>query len=120
MRHLLYLGLLIGCVALTVPLDFAFRAEVFRRPGRLALAVLPSFVVFTAWDVFAIHRHQWSYHLRWMTGLTLPGRVPLEEALFFVVVPVAAILTYEAVRRCRSGAWRPENTPARHEEEISR
>ena len=31
------------------------------------------------------------------------GRLPLEELLFFLVVPVCGILTFEAVRRLRPG-----------------
>jgi hypothetical protein len=31
----------------------------------------------------------------------LPGRFPLEELLFFVVIPTCSILTLEAVRRRR-------------------
>jgi hypothetical protein len=34
----------------------------------------------------------------------LPGGIPLEEVLFFVVVPICAILTLEAVR-ARRRAW---------------
>ena len=33
-----------------------------------------------------------------MTGIVLPGGLPLDEVLFFVVVPVCAILGFEAVR----------------------
>lgn len=100
MRHLTYLGLLAGCVLLTLPLDYAFGARVFRRFRTLLLAIAPAFVVFTVWDLYAISRRQWSYDLRWMTGVVLPGGLPLEEALFFVVIPLTAVLTYEGVR-CR-------------------
>ena len=31
----------------------------------------------------------------------MPGRVPVEELLFFVVVPVCAVLAHEAVRAVR-------------------
>jgi hypothetical protein len=36
-----------------------------------------------------------------VTGVVLPGGVPLEELVFFVVVPLAAVLTLEAVRSAR-------------------
>ena len=37
-------------------------------------------------------------------GVSLPGGVPLDEILFFMVIPLAAILTLEAVRSVR--AWK--------------
>jgi lycopene cyclase domain-containing protein len=99
-RHLTYLALLLACVCLSVPLEFALGTQVLSRLRTLLLAITPGFVVFMTWDVYAISRGQWSYDFRWMTGVVLPGGVPLEEALFFIVIPVAAILTYEGVRRC--------------------
>ena len=47
----------------------------------------------------AIAAHHWSYDAGQTVGVLLPGRLPVEEALFFVVVPVCAILGYEAVRK---------------------
>ncbi len=98
MRHLTYLALLAGCLLLTVPLDRVYRAGVFRRPKLLALAIAPGLLLFGGWDLYAIDHGHWSYDPAWMTGVMLPGRLPLEEALFFVVVPLAAILTYQCVR----------------------
>ena len=44
------------------------------------------------------------------TGILLPGHIPLEEVVFFLVIPICGLLTYEAVgtilrgRRSRSDA----------------
>jgi hypothetical protein len=35
----------------------------------------------------------------------LPGGIPLEEVLFFLVVPLCAVLAFEAVRRVTG--WDP-------------
>ncbi len=101
MAHLSYLGLLAACLCCTIPLDFVYASRVLARPASLLAAILPGFVVFLSWDLYAISRGQWTYDLRRMTGILLPGRLPLEEALFFVVIPLAAILTFEAVGRCQ-------------------
>jgi lycopene cyclase domain-containing protein len=95
--HYLYLALLCGCLLATVPLELAFHLGVLARWRALAATVLPVVVVFTAWDMFAIARSQWGYNTRYLVGVNLPGRLPLEELLFFVVVPVCAIFGYEAV-----------------------
>jgi lycopene cyclase domain-containing protein len=101
MKHLTYLLLLLGCLALTAPLWFIAGTRVYARPVRLLCAVIPGFVIFMAWDIYAIHAREWTYDSTAMTGVVLPGRVPMEETLFFLVIPVCAVLTYESVRRLR-------------------
>jgi lycopene cyclase domain-containing protein len=54
-------------------------------------------VVFIVWDALAIAGHVWTYNPRYVTGIELPFAVPLEEVLFFVVIPICALLTYSAV-----------------------
>lgn len=96
MSHLLYLGVLGACLLVTLPLEFVLRARVYARPRRLLLALAPVVVTFTVWDSWAISRHHWSYSRHLTTGLRI-GNVPIEELAFFVVVPICAVLTYEAV-----------------------
>jgi lycopene cyclase domain-containing protein len=54
--------------------------------------------VFVLWDVAAITAGHWTFDPEQTTGIVLPGSLPLDEVLFFVVVPVCAILGFEAVR----------------------
>jgi lycopene cyclase domain-containing protein len=54
-------------------------------------------VTFSIWDVAAIAHHHWSYSARYTTGWDLPGGLPVEEVVFFLVVPICALLTYEVV-----------------------
>jgi len=103
-RVWLYLGLLAACLLVTLPLELVLGARVYRQPRRLALTLLPVVVVFSAWDVAAIHAGHWSYDPRQTVDLLLPGRLPVEELLFFVVVPTCSLLTFEAVRRMTG--WR--------------
>lgn len=98
MRHLIYLGVLLFCLLGTAPLEIVLRTRVYRRPLRLGLTLLPVVVVFVVWDLYAIARHHWAYDRAQTSGIVLPGRLPLEELLFFLVIPVCAVLTLEAVR----------------------
>ncbi len=92
-----YLLLMAGCVAITLPLEFVLRARVYRRPVRLLAALLPVVALFVAWDVLGIVRGHWTYSERYTTGILLPFDVPLEELVFFVVIPICGLLTFEAV-----------------------
>ncbi len=94
-----YLFLMAACLALTLPLEFVFRARVYRRPMRLLRSLAVPVVVFSVWDIVAIARGHWSFTERYVTGWELPGRLPIEEFVFFLVIPVCALLTFEASRR---------------------
>lgn len=97
MDHFQYLLLMAGCVVLTLPLEVVLGARVWRRPRRLVATLVGPVVVFSGWDVAAIAGHWWHYADRYVTGVDLPGRLPVEEVVFFVVVPVCALLTFEVV-----------------------
>lgn len=103
MAHATYLAILAACVLGTLPLELVLGVRVYGQCRRLLLAVAPVVVLFGVWDVLAIRAGWWSYDARYVVGVTLPGRLPIEELLFFVVIPVCAVLTYEAV-----GVRRPQ------------
>ncbi|MFN2560142.1 MAG: lycopene cyclase domain-containing protein [Jatrophihabitans sp.] len=98
-----YVLILAACLAGTLPLEFVLRTRVYARWPRLLAALLPVLVVFSMWDLAAIRARWWHYDPHYLVGVTLPGRLPLEELLFFLVIPTCAVLTLEAVR-----ARRPE------------
>jgi lycopene cyclase domain-containing protein len=116
-RLLTYVAVLVFCLIGTAPLEIVLRARVYRRPLRLVLSLLPVVVVFVAWDLYAIARGHWTYDRAQTTTAVLPGRLPLDELLFFLVIPICAILTLEAVRAVkgwrvdRESGWRVGDEP---------
>jgi lycopene cyclase domain-containing protein len=98
-RHLAYVGMLAFCLLGTLPLELWLGVRVYRQWRRLLLTLLPVVAVFLAWDLYAIAAGHWDFDPEQTLGVLLPGAVPLEELLFFVVVPVCAVLSFEAVRR---------------------
>jgi len=98
--RLSYAGLLVLIVLATLPLELFLGTRVYARPRRLALTLLAVLVPFLAWDRFAVAQGHWSFDERQTLGLRLAG-LPVEEIAFFVVVPTAAVLTLEAVRRVK-------------------
>jgi lycopene cyclase domain-containing protein len=79
-------------------LELGLRTRVLRRWRRLLLSVLPVAGLFALWDVHAIRSGHWWFDEGLITGIRLPGELPLDEVVFFLLVPLAAILTLEAVR----------------------
>ena len=103
MRPYAYLLVLLGCLVGTAPLEVFLGTRVYARWRRLLLTLLPVLVVFVTWDLLAIRAGHWDYDPTQTTGISL-GSLPLEELLFFVVIPICAVLTLEAVRAVRG--WR--------------
>jgi lycopene cyclase domain-containing protein len=99
MEQFTYLGLLLGCLVVTAPLELLLRVRVYARWRRLLLAVLPEFAVFVVWVLYAIAQGHWNYSATRTLDVRLPGGIPVEEVLFFLVVPLCSVLALEAVRK---------------------
>ena len=91
-----YLIVLAACLLITAPLEL-FGEGVYRQPRRTMRAVLPVAVAFLIWDAVAIAAGVWTYNPRYITGITVGFGIPLEELLFFIVIPLCGLLTCNAV-----------------------
>lgn len=97
MTSFAYLILLVACLVGTAPLEIVLGTRVYARWRRLLLTLAPVIVVFVIWDLLAIRAGHWGFDREQVTGLSVGG-LPVEELLFFVAIPICAILTLEAVR----------------------
>jgi lycopene cyclase domain-containing protein len=80
------------------------------RWRRLVLSVAPVLVLFLLWDAYAIAAEHWDFDSERVTGVTVGAGIPIEELVFFLVVPFAAVLTLEAVRSVRG--WSVGDVPS--------
>jgi len=78
-------------------LEVIFKVGVIRRWKRALKSILPVSALFIAWDAYAISQGHWFFDRDQILGIFGPFGIPLEEYLFFLVVPLAALLTIEAV-----------------------
>lgn len=58
--------------------------------------LLPA-LFYIAWDMWFTDLGVWSFNPQYITGCTL-GNLPVEEVLFFVVVPYCCVFIYECIR----------------------
>jgi len=93
-----YLAVLVFVVLGSSWLEVFLRTRVLRRPKRLLLTIVPVVVPFLIWDAYAISQGHWDFDESRILGVYLPADIPLDELLFFIVIPFASILTLEAVR----------------------
>ncbi|MCK9430540.1 MAG: lycopene cyclase domain-containing protein [Candidatus Omnitrophica bacterium] len=54
-------------------------------------------IIFGAWDVFATWRGHWYFNPEGVFGIKIIN-LPIEEWLFFIVVPFCCIFTWEALK----------------------
>lgn len=54
-------------------------------------------LLYIAWDIFFTVKGVWSFNENYITGIKLVS-LPLEEVLFFFVVPYCCVFIYECIR----------------------
>jgi lycopene cyclase domain-containing protein len=99
MAHWHYLGVLlfVGVCAIFIRLVFkpnfpGFWKLFFYTDG-LILAL------YLTWDYWAITKKNWYFDRKQILDLNLIPRVPIEEVLFFIVVPLTTVLTFLALKK---------------------
>ena len=97
-----YIAMLAFTIAGSFWLEIAFKVRVLKRFGRAIRAILPVALLFLLWDGLAIAHKDWFFDPHQILGLFGPFHIPLEEYLFFLIIPLAGIMTLEAVRRVKS------------------
>ena len=78
-------------------LEVVLKVGVLRRIKRAALSIAPVALLFLIWDTYAIKQGHWFFDREKILGIYGPFDIPLEEFLFFIIVPLAALMTIEAV-----------------------
>jgi lycopene cyclase domain-containing protein len=92
-----YMAMLAFTVCGSFWLEVVLKTGVLRRWKRALISILPVSAVFLVWDAYAISQGHWFFNRDRMLGIYGPYGIPLEEFLFFIIVPMAAILTIEGV-----------------------
>ena len=67
----------------------------YKNIKALVISILFVVLIFGAWDVFATWRGHWAFNPAgvWIIRVI---NLPLEEVLFFVVIPFCCVFTWEA------------------------
>lgn len=90
----LYLDLLV--IAFPFVLSFDKKVAYYKKWKYLFPALFVSGTFFVVWDMAFTHLEVWSFNPTYLLGITL-GNLPLEEVLFFVVVPFSCVFVFEVI-----------------------
>jgi len=80
-------------------LEIFLKTGVLRRWKRALISILPISTLFLIWDAYAIAQGHWFFNRDRMLGIYGPFNIPLEEFLFFIIVPMMTVLTYLALTK---------------------
>jgi lycopene cyclase domain-containing protein len=83
-------------------LEIFIKVRVLKRIKLVLRALIPGALLFILWDTYAISKGHWHFDRSQILGVFGPGHIPLEEFLFFLIVPIAAIMTIEAVTKVKA------------------
>jgi lycopene cyclase domain-containing protein len=90
--------LMVLTVSLAVPLILSFYPPLrfYRNLRALIASIILIVVIFGLWDILATFRGHWQFNPASVYSLKI-ANLPLEEVLFFVVIPFCCIFTWEAI-----------------------
>jgi len=93
--HYLMVLAFIGICALFVNLGFRLR---IRSKWKLFLMTDVAILsIYLAWDLWAVAKGSWYFDPEQIMGFYIFGQLPIEEVLFFIIVPLMVVLTYLAL-----------------------
>jgi lycopene cyclase domain-containing protein len=93
----LYLWLIVGSFTGPFLLSFDRRVHFYTYWKRLFPAISIVAVLFIIWDQLFTQEKIWGFTPEYLQGIYL-GDLPLEEVLFFFVVPYACVFIYEVLK----------------------
>ena len=93
-----YVAMLAFTVVGSFWLEIILKIRVLKRIKRALMSIIPVAILVIIWDAYAVANGHWKFDREQILGIYGPFRIPLEEYLFFLIVPIAAIMTIEGVR----------------------
>ncbi|TMM57043.1 lycopene cyclase domain-containing protein [Maribacter algarum] len=93
----LYLIILLISLAGPLALSFEKNLKLYRRWKFLLPAILITMFFFVIWDIIFTHMGFWFFNPIYNSGIYIQ-KLPLEEYLFFLVIPYACAFSFYAVQ----------------------
>jgi lycopene cyclase domain-containing protein len=95
--HYTYLVILAASLAGPLLLSFDKKVAFYKRWPQLFPALLFPALIYVAWDIYFTAQGVWHFSEEHILGLKLVN-LPVEEVLFFLVVPYCCLFIYECIR----------------------
>lgn len=93
----LYLIILIFSLAGPLAMSFEKNLRLYKRWKYLLSAISITMLIFVVWDIIFTHMGYWFFNPIYNSGVYI-NELPLEEYLFFMVIPYACAFSFYAVQ----------------------
>ena len=97
MENLHYAFVLIFISICAIGVNFGFKLQFSKKLRLFLLTDSLILVIYLIWDFWAVSKGSWFFDSNQILGIMLLGKLPIEEVLFFIIVPLMSILTYLAL-----------------------
>jgi len=106
--HYLMVLAFIGACAVLV--NFGFKLRISSKWKLFLMTDAVILLIYLAWDFWAVAKESWYFDQKQIMGIYIFGELPIEEVLFFVIVPLMVVLTYLALIKLSRSSSKSENS----------
>jgi lycopene cyclase domain-containing protein len=94
--HLTYFLILAGSVAAPLLLSFDSKVAFYRKWKYVFAAMVFPALLYILWDIYFTSKGVWGFNNHYITGIRFIN-LPVEEVLFFFIVPYCCLFIYECI-----------------------
>jgi lycopene cyclase domain-containing protein len=98
-ENLHYAYVLIFVAICAIGVNFGFKLQFSKKFKLFLFTDSLILVTYLIWDFWAVSKGSWYFDSNQILGIMLLGKLPIEEVLFFIIVPLMSILTYLALTK---------------------
>src|ERR1700752_819848 len=91
-----YFIILLCTIAGPLLLSFDKKVAYYKKWKWAFTAMIIPAIIYLLWDAYFIEKGVWSFNEKYITGFKLYN-IPIEEVLFFFVVPFSCVFIYECL-----------------------
>ena len=96
-QHLTYFLILVVSFAGPFALSFDKKVAFYQKWKYLFPAMPLPALIYIAWDIYFTYNGVWGFNETYIAGIYL-ANLPIEEVLFFFIVPYCCVFIYECIR----------------------
>lgn len=95
--HYTYFLILAASIAGPLALSFDKKVAFYKKWKYLFPAIIFPALIYIVWDIYFTAEGVWSFNESYITDVKI-ANLPLEEVLFFIIVPYCCVFIYECIK----------------------